>query len=119
MTKKLVRDVKNGKIMGVCAGVAGYFGIDPTVVRLLWVLLSFFYSIGIILYLVLACVLPAGEVQSPGPGPGFGKEDKNGFDTSQARDAEVRPVEPYSEDDFFKESRRPSDETYDENHKSR
>ena len=36
MAKRLTRDVRNKKIAGVCAGVANYFDIDPTIVRLIW-----------------------------------------------------------------------------------
>ena len=40
MDKKLYRDPRNGMIAGVCAGVAEYFGWDPTWVRLGWALRS-------------------------------------------------------------------------------
>ena len=36
MAKRLTRDVRNKKIAGVCAGIANYFDIDPTNVRLIW-----------------------------------------------------------------------------------
>lgn len=36
MAKRLTRDVRNKKIAGVCAGIANYFDIDPTIVRLIW-----------------------------------------------------------------------------------
>ena len=40
MDKKLYRDPQNGMIAGVCAGVAEYFGWDPTWVRLGWALFT-------------------------------------------------------------------------------
>lgn len=64
--KKLYKDDKNKKISGVCAGLARYFGIDATVVRLIWVLVSIFASFmigGLIIYVICACVMsdePAG-----------------------------------------------------------
>ncbi len=58
--KRLYRDEKNGKIGGVCQGLAEYFGIDPTIVRVVFLLLLFLPSrIPIVLiYLILWIVLP-------------------------------------------------------------
>lgn len=35
--KRLTRNSREGMFLGVCAGIADYFGIDPTLVRLVWV----------------------------------------------------------------------------------
>ena len=40
--KRLYRSKTDKKLCGVCAGVADYFGIDPTIVRVIWALLAFF-----------------------------------------------------------------------------
>lgn len=56
MSKKLER--KSGKILGVCAGIGDYMELDPTVVRLGFVLLFFFAGGGILLYLILALIMP-------------------------------------------------------------
>ena len=58
MAKRLTRDVRNKKIAGVCAGIANYFDIDPTIVRLIWGVAFFVYGIGLIPYLILWFVLP-------------------------------------------------------------
>lgn len=55
--KKLTRS-ENKKIAGVCAGIAEYLGVDPTVIRVVWILLVVFAGIGILLYLILWLVLP-------------------------------------------------------------
>ena len=57
---KLVKSTHNRKIAGVCGGIAEYFGIDPTVVRVAYVLLSVLSAAfpGIIVYIILAIVLP-------------------------------------------------------------
>ena len=44
MKKRLYRSKTDKKLCGVCAGVADYFGIDPTIVRVIWALLAFFYG---------------------------------------------------------------------------
>ncbi len=57
--KKLYRSRFNKKICGVCGGIAEYFGIDPTVVRVIWVILTFLPVLPmIIIYIILALVIP-------------------------------------------------------------
>ena len=51
----------NGMLGGVCEGIANYFGIDPTVVRVAWVVVSWFYGIGIILYIALWLIAPCDD----------------------------------------------------------
>lgn len=46
------------KICGVCSGVAEYFNMDPTIVRLLFVLLTLLVGNGVFTYIILACILP-------------------------------------------------------------
>lgn len=59
--KKLTRSSTDKYIMGVCGGVAEYFNIDPTVVRLIWAAGSLISAgAGIILY-IIACVLMPAE----------------------------------------------------------
>lgn len=54
--KKLYKS-SNRMICGVCAGVAEYFGIDPTIVRLIWAALAL-SGTGILLYIVAVIVMP-------------------------------------------------------------
>ena len=54
--KKLYKS-NNRMLCGVCAGVAEYFGIDPTIVRLIWAALAL-GGTGILLYIVAAIVMP-------------------------------------------------------------
>ena len=56
--KKLYRSKKNRMIAGVCGGIGEYFNIDPTIIRLLWVILVFCGGIGILAYLVAWIVIP-------------------------------------------------------------
>ena len=56
--KRLMRSRTDRKIGGVCAGLAEYFDLDPTLVRLLWVLLVFFGGTGLLAYIILWIVLP-------------------------------------------------------------
>ena len=56
--KKLYRSRKHSMIAGVCGGLGGYFGIDPTFVRLAFVFLAFYHFLGVWVYLVMAILLP-------------------------------------------------------------
>jgi len=56
--KKLVRVEEGRMIAGVCTGLARYLGLDPTVVRLIFVLLFIFGLSGGLLYLILWLVMP-------------------------------------------------------------
>ena len=56
--KKLTKSRSNKMLCGVCAGVANYFGIDPTIVRLIWALLTVGGGIGLIAYIICAIVIP-------------------------------------------------------------
>ena len=56
LMKKLYKS-NNRMICGVCAGVAEYFGIDPTIVRLIWAALAL-SGTGILLYIVAVIVMP-------------------------------------------------------------
>ena len=59
MDKKLYRSRKNKMLCGVCGGLGDYLGIDPTVVRLLVVLLSLSsVGMGVIIYFVAAFIIP-------------------------------------------------------------
>ena len=57
---QLVRSRNNRMIAGVCGGLARWLGWDPTAVRILYVLISFFSVAfpGIIVYIILAFVMP-------------------------------------------------------------
>ena len=58
MKKQLMRSGRDKKIAGVCAGVAHYFDIDPTIVRVLWGVLAFGYGAGIVAYIILWIIAP-------------------------------------------------------------
>ena len=53
--KRLYKSRTNRVLCGVCGGIGEYFGIDPTIVRLLCVLLG---STGLILYIIAAIIMP-------------------------------------------------------------
>jgi len=56
--KRLMRSSRDKKIGGVCAGLADYFDLDPTIVRIVWLLAIFFAGTGLLVYLILWIALP-------------------------------------------------------------
>lgn len=64
--KKLYRSKKNRMVAGVCGGLAEYFNIDPTIVRLIAVLLLLPGGVpGLVPYLILWFVVPENPNQKP------------------------------------------------------
>ena len=61
MKKKFMRSSRDQKIGGVCAGVAHYFDIDPTIVRVIWGVLAFCYGASIVAYLILWAIAPVSN----------------------------------------------------------
>ncbi len=57
MEKKLYKSNTDKKICGVCGGIAKYFGIDATIIRLAFVLLSLFVGGGLLAYIICALVM--------------------------------------------------------------
>lgn len=57
--KRLYRSNISKMLCGVCGGIGNYFNIDPTIIRLLFVLFGFFsFGTGIFVYFILAVVVP-------------------------------------------------------------
>ena len=69
--KRLMRSSTDKKIGGVCAGLADYFDLDPTLVRIVWLLAIFFAGTGFLIYIILWIALPlapAGGAITTTPG---------------------------------------------------
>ncbi len=60
--KKLQRNLSNSMIGGVCSGVADYFGLDVSLVRVLWAVISLFAGTGILAYIICWLIIPAKEI---------------------------------------------------------
>ena len=58
MEKRLYRSRSDRMVWGVCGGLAKYFGIDPTIVRVIFVLLIFANGLGLLAYVILAIIVP-------------------------------------------------------------
>ena len=58
MEKKLYKINTGKKICGVCGGIAEYFNIDPTLVRIGWTLLAVCAGSGVLAYIICAIIMP-------------------------------------------------------------
>jgi len=56
--KRMYRSRTDRRIWGVCSGIANYFGIDPTVVRVIAAVSIFVSGLGIIAYIIMAIIVP-------------------------------------------------------------
>ena len=56
--KQLYRSTTDRKIAGVCGGIAEYFDMDPTVVRLIFAAVSIFSGVGILAYIAAVIIIP-------------------------------------------------------------
>ena len=56
--RKLYRSRKDRMISGVCGGLGEFFGIDPTLIRVIFVLLVIFGGSGLVIYLIMLLVVP-------------------------------------------------------------
>lgn len=62
MDKRLYKSTENRVLCGVCGGIGEYFHIDPTIIRLIWLLLVCGWGSGLIIYIIAAVIIP----ESPG-----------------------------------------------------
>lgn len=62
MRKRLYKSNSDKMVAGVCGGIAAYFEIDPTLVRLIWVLFCVAGGSGLLAYIIAAIIIP----QDPG-----------------------------------------------------
>lgn len=68
--RRLYRCRHDRQLAGVASGMAEYLGLDPTVVRILWILSVFFGGFSILVYIILAFVVPLEPIEMPsGIGP--------------------------------------------------
>ena len=66
--RRLYRCRHDRQLAGVAAGMAEYLDLDPTLVRVLWILSVFLGGVTIVLYVILAFVMPLEPATMPAPG---------------------------------------------------
>ena len=98
MPQRLERSNANRVIAGVCGGIAEYLAVDPTLVRVVFVVLGFFGGIGLLAYIVLLILMPLPGRPAPftsTPSPSASSNATAGSEADHAATtAAVAPVDP-------------------------
>lgn len=63
MEKRLYKSNTNKTFAGVCGGIGEYFNIDPTLIRLIWVIFGLAGGSGLLAYIIAALVIPSREYE--------------------------------------------------------
>ena len=79
MNRRLYRCSHDRRLAGVASGMAHYFDLDPTLVRVLWILSFFFGGFGLLAYIILAIVVPLEPEVVPGTGYPIGPDGTAGI----------------------------------------
>lgn len=66
-TRKFYRSREGKIIAGVCSGLAKYFDIDPVIMRLIFIVLTVFNGIGLVVYIILALITPYEDTPTASP----------------------------------------------------
>ena len=103
MAKKLTKSHNDVKLDGVCAGIAEYFEIDPTIVRVIFVFVTLSGGAGILIYLLLALILPRDEGRTR-----VDRHDRDEYRQTKSFDAEDQ--DDYNESSYSKDSKDNPDE---------
>lgn len=62
MNKQIRKSSRNKMVAGVCGGLGEYFGVDPTLIRLGWVVFSLLGGSGVLAYIIAAIIMPSEPV---------------------------------------------------------
>jgi phage shock protein C len=73
--KRLVRTLDDKMFLGVAGGVAQYLDIDPAIVRIMFVLLTLAHGWGLIIYFVMAIIMPVEESPISAKANAFDEEE--------------------------------------------
>lgn len=92
MEKRLYRSNKDRIIFGVAGGLADYFEIDPTLVRLVFIVLTIWSGVGVILYILGAVAIPELEETKTETKGGKTKTEKTGSEIGQKVESATKQV---------------------------
>lgn len=101
MKRQLYKSNRNKMLAGVCGGIAEYFDIDATIVRLVFGIVTLFWGTGIIVYILAAFIIPSAQENDPDDvenlkSANIDDENEGGSKTEKSRKREA----PHSDDEF-------------------
>ncbi len=85
MAKKLYRSRKDSVIAGVCGGIAEYFEIDSTLVRLLAIIVVFLGGVGVIAYIIAWIIIPQNPDQQVDSDREHTQDEKNNMSQEEGK----------------------------------
>ncbi len=92
--RRLERDTSNKMIAGVASGVANYFNLDPTIVRVLWAAAILLGGFGVIVYIIMWIVMPEAGATPTAEAPA----ETRAPPAEEAADSGTEHAEPASEE---------------------
>ncbi|WP_321388900.1 PspC domain-containing protein [uncultured Enterococcus sp.] len=100
MKKRLAKSPNNIVLTGSLAGIAEWLGIDPTIVRVLFVIISFFSAAfpGVLVYIILAMIMPSGRKSRGNRNP-YDNYNRNTRNENPYRE-QRKPAEKVDDDDW-------------------
>ena len=90
--RRLTRSTSDKMIFGVAGGMATYFGIDPTLVRVLWVVAVFVGGFGLLAYILLGLVIPRDDTVEDLPADDAVKIAEERFARGELTSDELRSI---------------------------
>lgn len=108
MKKKLYKSEKNKMICGVCGGIAEFFGCDPTIIRLLAIILCLLKGFGLLMYVLAAIVIPRSD------GVSMENEDEDDVESMKSANIDSSEKETEKSNENHSNGKTPhSDEEFD------
>jgi phage shock protein C len=105
MNKKLYRSYKDKMLGGVAGGLAEYFNIDSTLVRVLFLVILFVGGTGILAYIIMWIIIPEEPIIFPNPNAPESKKEETGTDSSK-QESQFDTKAYYASLDHQREKRR-------------
>ena len=97
MREKRLRKSADQKVCGVCGGLGEYFGIDPTIIRVIYLILLFTTGIGILPYIILAIVMD--EAPESEKTTGYNRNTNSYSENDYYETSEPVGFKPFSDND--------------------
>ncbi|HMC83623.1 MAG TPA: PspC domain-containing protein [Candidatus Polarisedimenticolia bacterium] len=101
MARRVYRSKRDIKIAGVCGGLGEHFDVDPTVFRVVFLLLAFYGGVGVLLYLIAWLLIPPGGAPASaapgGPEAAGDRIESAARQAAEALDEKIRAWDPGSE----------------------
>ena len=94
--KHLYKSRTNKMLAGVCGGIAEYVDVDPVLVRIIFVIFTFFHGFGVLAYIIGAIIIPYPPLE-PGESTGTSSQSPNQQSQESQESQEPQQSQPFSQ----------------------